>query len=175
MTITHIDTRIKKIQIGQKGYGFTATDFIPKNTVILSESPSFKIKNYRSNKYEIFELIYTILTSDKEDDITKFIKYLPRTVNNNFSVYTAKIINEFNNYKIINQQIYKFLVSNYSLNDIVLFSLKYICNAFDFFEDGPIILLNGSIFNHSCNPNIIFGKDKDGKMIFLLTFLLNVN
>lgn len=175
MTIDTIDTRIKKVKLGKKGFGFIATEFIPKNTVILSEYPSFKIDGYKSSEIEIFELLYVILTSSKKEYKKKFMKYLPKTIDNNLNFYVKKIKEEFNNLKLKNYQMYNYFVTNYDINEIVLFSLKYICNAFDFFEEGPIILLNGSIFNHSCNPNIIFGKsigkspenNKSSKMNFI--------
>lgn len=167
MTIDYIDRRIKKTLIPQKGYGFIATDFIPKHTIILTEHPSFRIDNYKSNTHEIFELIYVILTSNNENNKNKFLKYLPKTMDKNFTAISKKITDEFKNLKLKNPHIYKYLNSNYSMNDIILFCLKYVCNAFNFFEDGPIILLNGSIFNHSCNPNIIFGKNNESKMVFI--------
>lgn len=170
MSIDFIDKRIIKTKIHNKGYGFVATENIPKNTIILSEYPSFKIFKYKTNTFEIFELIYSILNSNNKEYINKFNKYLPTNIDIRFELYINKIKKQFREMKNVKPQLYKYLNEHCSENDIILYCLKYICNAFDFFDEGPVILLNGSIFNHSCNPNIIFGKiteNNNSKMIFI--------
>ena len=167
MTIEYIHNNIQKKYIEGKGYGFVALNHIPKNTIILSEYPSFKIDNYSPSQFDMFELIFNILKS-KNKLKSRFMNYMPQSLNNNYSQIIGNIKTTFGKLKSHNHIIYDYMVNNYSMDEIVLLSLKYISNAFDFFDHGPIILLTGSIFNHSCSPNIIFGKSDDvnPKMVF---------
>lgn len=167
-SINYIDKRIKKCYFDKKGHGFIATNDIPKNTIILKEYPSFLINNYKQSYFEIFELIYTILISDNVILKKKFMNYLPHKVNNNFTIYIKSIKTTFIDLEKNNKKLYQYLTSNYKIDEIILFCLKYICNAFNFFDKGPAILLTGSIFNHSCNPNIIFGKKNDIMCFFTI-------
>lgn len=170
-SIDYIHKNIQKKYINGKGYGFIAIDHIPKNTIILSEYPSFMIDKYKPSQYDMFELIYNILNSNNKSK-SRFMNYMPNSINDNYKQIIDDIKNVFKKLKSYNKHIYDFLINNYSMDDIILLSLKYISNAFDFFDEGPIILLTGSIFNHSCSPNIILGKycsqdnKKPSKMIF---------
>lgn len=170
MTVEYIHEHIKKIYIEGKGYGFVATKNISKNSIILIESPSFKIKSYSPTCYDMFELLYNITKSDNFAAKTKFENYMPKSMEEEYRQITIEIKNILANLKLHRTYIYDFLHDNYSVDEIILLCLKYISNAFDFFDDGPVILLTGSTFNHSCSPNIIFGKsvkDKNNpKMIF---------
>ena len=54
-------------------------------------------------------------------------------------------------------KMYKYLVENYTNDELLLFVAKYLCNVFEF-DEKPIILLQSTYFNHSCYPNVIFGS-----------------
>lgn len=165
--INFIDSRIKKTIIKGKGNGFIATKDIPANSTILIETPSFINENYTQSAFDIFEILFVILNSNDNESKKLFFEFYPHVYDNQFDNLATKIKSQLKKLKKYNTNIYNYLTSHHDNNEIVLLSLKYICNAFNFFDMGPGILLAGSTFNHSCFPNIIFGKSIDGKMNFI--------
>jgi hypothetical protein len=60
--------------------------------------------------------------------------------------------------------------NQYTKTEIEFYYAKYIFNAFEGFEYGPLTLPYLAKFNHSCNSNIIFNFDKtNGTMIVKTT------
>jgi len=152
----YIDQRVKKIYLPDKGYAYIAINHIPPNTIIIKETPiTIKDENIIS---DIFQLLYTIFNSSNEI-INKFKKLLPRTLDH-YQVNKNKITEELNKIKLNNSMLYNFFLDNFTLNEIYLYCAKYSCNAFDY-QGKPAILFNATILNHSCLPNVIFGKENN--------------
>ena len=155
-----IDPRINKSFIPGKGYGFIALENIPNNTIIIKETPTTIIHD--SIHSDIFQLLYLILTN--KHLLTKFNKLQPKSLQD-YSVNKEQILSELKSLKVHNPEIYHYLIDNFSDKEILLYCAKYMCNAFQF-DDKPVILFTGTILNHSCLPNVIFGQ-KGNQMWFV--------
>lgn len=167
----------KKVIIPDKGYGFVATQFIPKDTIIFRENPTFELENDNPVS-ECLELIYTILIDSDQEKIDNF-KLLVPTDLENYEVNRNDLLSELEFLKKHGKthHMYKFLTENYTLDELSLFVAKYACNCFEF-EYKPIILLQSTYFNHSCYPNVIFGcyvKNFVREMIFYTCRDINKN
>lgn len=145
----YIDSRVKQVAITNKNYGMIALKKIPKNTIIIKETPSFQLDSNVEIISDIFQLLYQILTSTK---IKQFNNFQPKTTEK-FQNYRISLQKEL--YKLRYTQfhdIYTFFIENYSEDEILLFAAKYMCNAFT----PNAILFKGSLLNHACLPNVIF-------------------
>ena len=58
----------------------------------------------------------------------------------------------------MNANILSYFSNNFSEEELSLLCAKYMCNAFQFGNLGPIILFNGTLLNRSCLPNVILVK-----------------
>jgi len=163
--MNYIDTRIKKTIILNKGYGFVAKKNIPKGTIIIKEQPPFFLDNNEKNISDMFQLLYKILTCNNKKKIKQFMNLVPN-ITTKFTDFNAKIEIELDKLKNSHLcHIYNFFKENYTSNEILLFCIKYICNAFDF-GGGSAILFIGTLLNHSCMPNVIFYR-KNNLMYFV--------
>ncbi len=167
---TFIDSRIIRKSIStKKGCGLFATENIPKNTVIIKEKPAFFLENKQKKIYsEMFELLYLVFTNDTSLSIKKFKKLTPSILDRKFiQNHKNRIMDELdkleNNEKTRN--IYIYFKQNFCDKEILLYCAKYICNAFEF-NKLPSILFSGTLLNHSCLPNVLFGY-KDEIMYFI--------
>lgn len=155
-----LDVRIQKQKILNKGYGLIAKEFIPVNTLIIREIPYYTINAKYRNTNEVFELLYNIMNSNKET-IKKFMNLVPKEnimLNYNILVELEKS----------DKIIYEYFINNFSLKEIELFILKYMHNAFLIhIINKPCILFTGTLLNHACIPNIIFGSKKIGNKIVM--------
>lgn len=158
--MSYLDSRLKKTIIPNKGFGIIATDEIKKGELLIKDIP-FTIT---SNKIysEIFQLIYQALNDS--NIAKKFMKLQPKSLDN-YNIHKNKIKMELNKVKTINIDMYNFFINNYTFDDILLLCAKYMSNAFEF-KGKPSFLFTGTLLNHSCLPNVIFGE-KDGYMIFI--------
>nr|AEX63135.1 putative SET domain-containing protein [Moumouvirus Monve] len=155
-----IDSRLEKTIIKGKGKGFIAKDDIPANTIILREEPDFCLEVNENTMSDIFELLYKIFTSNDNNKINRFLDLTPSSLHN-FSHYYDKTFEELGKLKNTKlNYIYEFFKNNYNHDEITLFCVKYMCNAFEF-NNACSILYVGRIFNHSCLPNIIFYRVKN--------------
>lgn len=160
-----IDLRLKKTNIKGKGIGFIAKENIPANTIILREKPDFYLEINENTISDIFELLYKIFTSKDKTKIDRFLDLTPCTIHN-FPHYFNKTLEELDKLKNTKlNYIYEFFKNNYNHDEITLFCVKYMCNAFEF-DNACSILYTGRIFNHSCLPNIIFYR-VDNMMYFM--------
>jgi len=158
-----IDSIISKQEIPGKGYGFFATETIPASTIIIKETPGIMIKR-KVISSELFELLFIVLNDDKL--LKQFMKLCPESLKD-YRINEKSILKELKSIKSSNLVIYKFITENFDMNDILLYCAKYMCNAFDF-KGKPVILFTGTLLNHSCLPNVIFGQ-KDNQMHFITT------
>ncbi|XWV24666.1 hypothetical protein QJ856_gp1118 [Tupanvirus deep ocean] len=163
-----MDARIKIDNIPNKGKALIATEKIPKNTVIIKELPAFMIPKNKHIFCDIFQLLYTIMNSNDTETKNKFISLAPDKIDN-FLHHKKVFLKALHNLSRMRnkhaKKIYSFLVNNHTENEIVLLCAKYMCNAFEFGNDGPVILLLGTLMNHSCDPNVKFIKE-NGYMVF---------
>ncbi|QKF93531.1 SET domain-containing protein [Fadolivirus algeromassiliense] len=158
--MSFLDKRLKKTIIKNKGFGMIATNNIKKGEIIIRDTP-FTI---RSNKIysEIFQLIYEALNDP--DISSKFMKLQPKSLEN-YNINKDRIKNELEIVKNYNADMYNYFINNYTFDDILLLCAKYMSNAFDF-KGKPAFLFVGTLLNHSCLPNVIFGE-RDGIMVFM--------
>lgn len=167
-----MDHRIKKVYIPGKGYGCIAINDIPINTIVLKEKPLYHLE--KINFSDMIEILYSIFRSPKEK-IDQLDALYPRSLDEaSSSLHNLMddIRNEFERIESLavkNKKakvIYDYL-STIDKNKIMLYCLKYSCNAFQK-NDMPAILIHGAMFNHSCLPNLVFGL-KEGNMTFITT------
>ena len=158
--MSYISHKLKKTCIPNKGYGYIANEDIKCGETLIKEIP-FTIPT--DNIYsDIFQLLYEVFKDTAI--ITQFMKLHPKTIELIHNIDQNNIIKELSKVKNHNAEIYNFFTDNYTTNDIILFCAKYMCNAFCF-KGKPAFLFNGTIMNHSCLPNTIFGE-VGGKIIF---------
>lgn len=152
--MNYLDPRIKQVAIKNKNYGMIALKKIPKNTIIIKEVPAFQLDSKQEIISDIFQLLYQILTSNR---IKEFNNFQPKT-SEKFQNYRSALQKELNKLKHTQfNNIYIFFIENYSEDEILLLSAKYMCNAFT----PASILLIGAKLNHSCAPNVIFYQNKN--------------
>lgn len=159
--MVYIDRRLKKTKLPGKGFGFITKESIKAGEVLIKEAPSVTIEDQEIYS-EIFQLLYLILSDNQLKE--KFKTLYPNTLEN-ISIEQATIMNELKKVVFKNNTIYEFFAKNYSINEIMILCAKYMCNAFEF-QDKPVILFTGTILNHSCLPNVIFGE-RDNQMYFI--------
>lgn len=216
MSRVWVDRRLTRLHISmEKGHGIFATEPIPKGTTLILENPVHFLDFSMTIYSDIFQLLYRILTDDKNlMDKLKFLYLLSpsmtslenssglssslmknnenrksvttakkpggksgisddkhvSSVSSLFSTFSEAVLRELNRLKKIDKKIYKYFMETYEPKEIVLFALKYITNAFSDPEDDvdenndmessshPVMLYIGAMLNHSCFPNVIFGK-----------------
>ncbi len=163
MAYIHPSLKIKNIS--GKGRVRVATTFIHKDTVILVEEPKTKVDKVNENA--MFECIYKIYQNKEEK---QWSKLYPSEIN--------KIDEEIKKVATIKNMVLKEWLLNQYANQLSLDIAKYKSNAFnmdnDKTEEKPCILYSGAIFNHSCDPNVIFSFT-DNKMIFKTCKDVNAN
>ncbi|XWV25905.1 SET domain protein [Tupanvirus soda lake] len=163
-----MDRRIKVEILPNKGKGLVATNNIPSNTIIIKELPAFKIPENEFIFCDIFQLLYTIMNSTNIENKNKFISLLPNNTNN-FLHHKKKFLKALKNLSTTKnkhaKRIYSYFINNFTEDEIALLCTKYMCNAFEFGNEGPVILLLGTLMNHSCDPNVKFAKE-NGYMVF---------
>jgi len=160
--MVYIDHRIKKTNIPGKGYGFIAREAIRAGEVLIKETPSITIQENEIYS-DIFQLLYLILSDQQLKE--QFKTLAPDSVDN-ISINQSNIMNELKKkVSTKNNTLYEFFANNYSAKEIMIYCAKYMCNAFEF-QNKPVILFTGTMMNHSCLPNVIFGE-KDNQMCFI--------
>lgn len=157
---SYLDKRIKKCVIPNKGFGMVATNDIKKGTILIKDIP-FTITSKKIYS-EIFQLIYDAL-NDK-NIVEKFMKLLPKSLGC-YKIDKNRIVNELKKVKDNDPDMYNFFVTNYTFDEILLLCAKYMSNGFEF-KGKPCFLFTGTLLNHSCLPNVIFGE-QDGMITFI--------
>ena len=169
-----ISKLIKKKYYVNKGYGFEAVDNIPMNTILIKETPLIDINNieiYDDSILQMFSIIYKVMKNTDTKD--KFLKLVPDKLTDNKLIISYELLIKYIN-KLPETNFKKYFIS-LSKHDLLLYCLKYTRNAFNFtiYKNNikfrtPVILTKGTIFNHSCVPNVIFFK-KGHQMYFITT------
>lgn len=159
-----IDKRLKVCIIEGKGRAIIACENIKKGTIIIKDKPyTLKNKNFKS---DMFCILFKILNDDDEI-IRKFLNLYPQTLDDYPMDREIKkrICCEFKYLKINDNEKYHFFTKNYTNNQIHLYCAKYICNCFEY-NNAPAFLFTGTLLNHSCLPNVVFGEI-NGFIIFV--------
>ena len=159
-----VDKRIKKQLLDGKGFGFIAIDDIPKNTVIINEQPSLIVKENVPKRLFCYFLIYDLF-NNKSQLVEKFTSLAPSDLSAHDHVLKW-IKDELSELKTYNNTVYSFIKKQFTQSDLALYIAKYTCNVFDFRDGSECILFTGTILNHSCLPNVTFGR-KDNSMMFV--------
>jgi len=134
------------IEKNNKGRCFICKNFIPKGTMVVKETPFVHFENRSS-----FRTIYESLMKDEK----KYNQLSPHNKDKHFFKYEDIIQDLLNE----NNTIIDYFI-NMDPDELVLLYMKYVRNGFKFGK-GECILLIGTIFNHSCVPNIGFEKITD--------------
>lgn len=150
----------QKEYISGKGIGIIAIKEIKTGTELIVDDP-ITITAHKIYS-DIFQLLYKMLTNDQL--FNKFLKLVPKDLSY-YKVDIDKINLELTKVKKNNKEMYQFFIKNYTFDDILLYCAKYMCNAFDY-NNKPAFLFTGTLLNHSCFPNVIFGP-KNNKMVFI--------
>ena len=130
------------------GWGLWATERIPANTVVLAERPILG-RTRESTVDAMFALIKVALDTHR----AAFLQLAPRAAESAESVA----------YSII-RDAHRKHVPHLSRSDALLYATKYVRNAFATVH-GPALLFQGAVFNHSCDPNVLFSLHS-GVMVF---------
>lgn len=150
-----------------KGYGMIANRDIAKDEIVFIDDVITLDKDTVIYS-DMFQLLYKILQDKKLTK--KFMRLCPKTTDDITKRIKTEVFDELNRIKQIDRTMHSFFVSNYTEDDILLYCLKYVRNAFNF-RDKPSILFIGRMLNHSCNPNTVFKPyDNDhygNKMVFI--------
>lgn len=151
---------IKKIKIQNKGYGYVASRDIDRYSIVCIDQSIIPIvKNDNDTTIEIMVLYFLKMLNDTQMDI--YEKLMPTVRDEYFAkIDIKKQISRCKNHKVktcLSREKYEMLLEKYKRN---AFNLDNTGNTIS-----PGILLDGAIFNHSCNPNVSFSYNK-GKMYF---------
>ena len=112
-------------------------------------------------------MLYQILNSN-QTIITNFKNLVPHDlINQNITEIEAEVTKNLKKLKITDRRMYKYFKNKLTNQDLILYIMKIERNAFDFREAGPAILFSGTLLNHSCLPNVIFGKS--GRQMHFVT------
>lgn len=167
----YIDTRLKKCIIQGKGSAIVTRKNINKGEILIEDIPYvIKEKKFKS---DMFCMLYEIL-NDHINIIQKFLNLYPKSLNDYLMDDSIKnnINSTFKSLKKIDITKYNFF-KKYTREQIYLYCAKYICNGFNYYNRSAF-LFTGTLLNHSCIPNVIFGE-KDGKMVFIAARDIQMN
>ena len=147
----YISTDIKII-CDNDFYKIIAINDIKKGTVIMKEKSEYNLFGCRKTN-QILDILYLMLKN--KDDI-KITNLYPRNninllnqSNNPYLIDLQKEIKYCSNNKMKN-----FLLEQ-NIDTLYTYYYKILFNAFDMYNT-PILLFNGAMMNHSCNPNVKF-------------------
>jgi len=145
-----MESKSIKILNNTKRYGYYAIKDIPTDTTILIENATVHL--YNKKKYhKMLQIIYKVLFESSNKIKEKFMNLLPYEVKNTkFLSYDIL----YNDIICLKDEIMKSKLLSINANDLLLYSMKYVSNAFG--TDEPLLLFKGAMFNHSCIPNIEF-------------------
>lgn len=153
---------IKKDFIDGKGHGYIALQNIKKFTILLIDESI--VPKFCDDTIDFEMLIMYFLIESNDSRMQQFEELLPQTIE-----FDRVSINNLKTriLKIKNNKMKTVLSKN--INKVLLFLEKYKRNAFNLDNTESIIipgiLLNGAIFNHSCDPNVSFTYS-NSKMYF---------
>lgn len=150
---------IQKQSIKDKGTGFIAKRSIPARTVIIRELPAFKIPDDEKIVCDMLQLLYYIFTCPDRDKWKAFKKLHPESLDS-YKIDWGEIHPRLDKLAKVYPEKARYL-KNLDRDKLRLACAKYCCNAFNFNGGKPAIFFEGTRLNHSCLPNVVFGKVGD--------------
>jgi hypothetical protein len=174
-----ISSKIKAVNIPNKGYGFVATQRIKPNEVLITDDIITVEDKYIFS--DIFQLLYKVFNNPNL--LKKFMALYPKKITPKIKMDSKMLATELDKVKTTNKTMYNYFVSNFTESELVLYCMKYMCNAFCYNElpapkesvvglacgakqPLPAFLFVGRLLNHSCMPNTVFNQVGD-KMVFI--------
>lgn len=151
-----IHSGVRKTKIKGKGWGYLADQDLPKGTVIFREKPDFRIPEGELVVCDMLQLVYQVLTCPDKKKKRKYKSLVPDNLDH-YKIDQAEILSSLELLRGKVDRVYQYL-NQVRKEKLFLYCAKYMCNAFEF-NDLPVILFNGTMLNHSCLPNIMFGPD----------------
>jgi hypothetical protein len=144
-----------------KGRGYIATTEIPVGTVILIEKPFYSIDLDDDTQYPYLEGLLDLHRDPK------FLQMAPLKLTT-FDKFTSLVDDDFLK-KAVNKDHRFKSISHLNHDQLWLYYEKYSRNAFSFNQGQSAVLLSqGTFFNHSCLPNVIYFQ-VGNKMFFVTT------
>lgn len=157
-----------KIIDGIKGREVIATQNIEKDTIIIKEYPKIICEDLYDAIYKIYENInYSSDNDDLDDFDIIFEKYMNMTpfIYDKYMITYDELKDEIEYLPVYMKEFF----NDFDIHKLQLLAVKFYRNAFKYntkFGGQSAILFEGSLLNHSCNPNIDFYVDNNGYYIF---------
>lgn len=139
-----------------------AIDDIKKDEILIIEYSKINLFEENQNNREI-KILKKYLENKNNIDI---VNLYPR----NYNFIKTDMINSIHSLiksiKNIDNKLYLFLM-NHKKEDLEFYFAKYIFNAFEGHNFGPLTLPNIAKLNHSCKPNVKFTFNKNNKYMYV--------
>ena len=135
---------------------------INKNDLLIIEYPEFNLFGEK-NIDRTLQMIQLYLINKNNKNI---IDIYPRTYNYKKTEMIKCIHNLIKSIKNIDLKLYNFF-QIYSKEEIEFYFAKYLYNAFEGNNYGPLTLPIIAKINHSCNPNVRFTFNKDNGCMYV--------
>jgi hypothetical protein len=152
-----------KIEQSNKGRSVYAIEDIEKDCIIFEETPSIICEDVYDCIYKLNEIDYFSEFNDLQPSIIDKFMIDYKSIQEDIRTLPKYMQTFFNSFQS---------------NELRLLVSKFQRNAFNYQNQhgGPsALLLKGNLFNHSCDPNISFHIDNNGKFIFKTNRKINKN
>jgi len=150
----YVSNKIKFINLSDYNKLVAISD-IKKDELLIIEYPIINLFGESSDNREL-----KILKKYIENKNEFYIKNLyPRTQIYKKTEMIKLIHNLIKNVKLSELKLYQYF-QNLSKEEIEFYFAKYLYNAFEGYDYGPLTLPMIAKINHSCNPNVYFTFDK---------------
>jgi len=159
----YVSNKIKFINLDDYNKLVAISD-IKKDELLIIEYPIINLFGESSDNREL-KIVKKYIENKNEN----FIKNLyPRTQIYKKTEMIKLIHNLIKNVKLSELKLYLFF-QNLSKEEIEFYFAKYLYNAFEGYDYGPLTLPMIAKINHSCNPNVYFTFDKKSGCMYLKT------
>jgi hypothetical protein len=148
-----------------KGSGYFATKEIPAGQLVLSESPGYLIDIKLNDRWSLYLMAIADLYENHPQIYQQFEKLVPNEVSP-LDLFLSKVDEKLLKEIVMSNPKLK-AISQWDSQRLWLHFEKFSRNAFSFHNGQSVILLfKGTLFNHSCHPNVIYFQ-KDNQMYFV--------
>jgi SET domain len=148
-----------------KGRFGIATRFIEKGTVVLKEKPLLVAE-------DVYDALYRIYGVDDDecidiDDVRAFRTAFETLVPHTIDKYVPSHNELLEDIETLPNYIQEFFSQlTWTPQRLRLLVSKFHRNAFTYSSQQCAILIDGAMFNHSCNNNLDFNEDSRGNFVF---------
>ena len=139
-----------------------STQNINKNDLLIIEYPEFNLFGEK-NIDRTLQMVKIYLINKNNQNIEDLY---PRTYDYKKTEMIKSIHNLIKSIKNFDLKLYNFF-QKYSREDIEFYFAKYLYNAFEGNNYGPLTLPIVAKINHSCNPNVRFTFNKDNGCMYV--------